>query len=130
MDAKSTSNTNAPADGAPWANLGRINGGASGIYIAAGWVLTAAHVGPGDLALDTITLPYDGISHRLTNSDGTSTDMVLYHVSQTAPVPSLPLATSPPTINAVVDTLAVGTSPRRPPGLSETTPAAPGLRPP
>jgi hypothetical protein len=108
VDANSTSNTNAPADGAPWANVGRINGGASGIYIAAGWVLTAAHVGPGNLALDTITLPYDGISHRLTNADGTSTDMVLFHVNQTAPLPSLPLASSPPALHSVVDFIGCG----------------------
>jgi len=108
VDAKSTANTNAPADGAPWANVGRVNGGASGIYIAAGWVLTAAHVGSGNLALDMITLPYDGISHRLTNSDGTITDLVLFHVSQNAPLPSLPLASSPPAVNSVVDYIGCG----------------------
>jgi hypothetical protein len=107
LDANSMSNTNAPADGAPWANIGRVNG-PSGIYIAAGWVLTAAHVGAGDFTLGTITLHYDGISHRLTNSDGTVTDMILFHLSQTAPVPSLPLASSPPAINSVVDFIGTG----------------------
>jgi hypothetical protein len=107
LDANSMSNTNPPADGAPWANIGRVNG-PSGIYIAAGWVLTAAHVGAGDFTLGTITLPYDGISHRLTNSDGSVTDMILFHVSQTAPVPSLPLASNPPAINSVVDFIGTG----------------------
>lgn len=107
LDANSMSNTNAPADAAPWANIGRVNG-SSGIYIAAGWVLTAAHVGAGDFTLGTITLPYDGISHRLTNFDGTVTDMILFHVSQTAPVPSLPLASSPPAISSVVDFIGTG----------------------
>jgi len=107
LDANSMSNTNAPADGAPWANIGRVNG-PSGTYIAAGWVLTAAHVGAGDFTLGTLTLPYDGISHRLTNSDGTVTDMILFHVSQTASVPSLPLASSPPALNSVVDFIGTG----------------------
>jgi hypothetical protein len=107
LDANSMSNTNAPADGAPWANIGRVNG-PSGIYIAAGWVLTAAHVGAGDFTLGTRILPYDGISHRLTNSDGTVTDMMLFHVSQAAAVPSLPLASNPPAINSVVDFIGTG----------------------
>jgi len=107
LDAKSMSNTNAPADGAPWNNIGHV-GGPSGVYIAAGWVLTAAHVGAGDFALDNLTLPWDGISHRLTNSDGTLTDMIVFHVSQTAPLPSLLLASSPPAVGSVVDFIGTG----------------------
>ena len=53
-----TTNTTAPGSGAPWNHVGTI-GGASGVYLGAFgdgyWVLTAAHVGLGNITLNRVT---------------------------------------------------------------------------
>ncbi len=108
IDASSPSNTNAPADGAPWANVGLINGGASGTYVGNGWVLTAAHVGAGNIELDGVIYDYDGNSHRLTNSDGTTTDLVMFHLSGFPALPALVLTTTSPSPLSVVDMVGYG----------------------
>ena len=108
VDASSASNTNAPSDGAPWANVGLINGAASGVYIGNGWVLTAAHVGAGNIELNRVVYPFDGNWQRLTNSDGTQTDLVVFHLSQFPPLPSLVLTTTTPTPLSVVDLIGYG----------------------
>lgn len=107
LNASSQSNTNAPPNGAPWDHVGGING-ASGVYLAAGWALTAAHVGAGNLVLGTSTLAYAGVQHRLTNSDGSATDLLLIRLSQPAPLPSLPLADTPPEIDSSVVFIGFG----------------------
>src|SRR5690242_10245099 len=76
VDASSQSNTSAPPDGAPWANVGQINW-PSGIYLGAGWVLTAGHVGAGNINLSGTVYPWDGTLHWLTNSDGTFADGIV-----------------------------------------------------
>jgi len=108
IDASSASNTNAPADGAPWANVGLINGGASGTYVGNGWVLTAAHVGAGNIELNGVIYSYDGNSHRLTNSDGTATDLVMFHLRGFPALPALVLTSSSPTPLSVVDMVGYG----------------------
>ena len=107
VDASSTANTNAPPDGSPWANVGTVND-ASGVYLGAGWALTADHVGPGNLNLDGLTFTYDGTSQRLTNSDGTPTDMVMFHLSALPSLPKLLLTSSTPTASSQVDMIAYG----------------------
>ena len=107
VSAASQTNTNAPADGSPWANVGGVNG-ASGIYLGGGWVLTAAHVGPGDFGLSGAQFAYDGISHRLTNSDGTATDMIMFHLSTLPGLPPLMLASNNPSALAPIDMVAYG----------------------
>ena len=107
VDANSASNTSAPTDGAPWNNVGEI-GGASGVYIGGGWVLTAAHVGAANINLDNALFTYDGTSLRLTNSDGTQTDLVLFHLASFPPLPSLPLASTTPGPLSQVDMIGFG----------------------
>ena len=108
IDASSAANTNAPADGAPWANVGVINGAASGVYVGNGWVLTAAHVGAGSIELAGVIYTFDGNWQRLTNSDGTQTDLVVFHLSQFPPLPALVLTTATPTPLSVVDLVGYG----------------------
>ena len=107
VDANSMANTNAPSDGAPWDNVGRI-GNASGVYLGGGWVLTASHVGVGAIELAGATYSPDGTALQLTNSDGTTTDLVLFHLSTLPPLPSVPLVTSTPSAFAAVDLIGVG----------------------
>jgi hypothetical protein len=107
VDASSSANTNAPPDGSPWENVGNVNG-ASGTYLGAGWVLTAAHVGAGDLILDSGPFLYDGTSQRLTNSDGTPTDMVMFHLGALPNLPRLSLAASTPGAGSQVSMIAYG----------------------
>ncbi|HWX20448.1 MAG TPA: hypothetical protein VN578_11160 [Candidatus Binatia bacterium] len=108
VDANSRSNTNAPADGAPWANIGTIHF-ASGIYLGAGWVLTTAHTGgAGDITLDGTLYAPDGTSFRLTNSTGSSNDLVMFHLNALPPLPRLPVTTTTPAALAQVDLIAFG----------------------
>lgn len=108
VDANSTSNTNAPPDGAPWPNVGQIGGGASGIYIGGGWVLTASHVGVGSIALTGTTFSPDGTWLRLTNSDGSVTDLILFHLASLPPLPSIPLVSATPNAFSQVDLVGYG----------------------
>ena len=116
VDAASTANTNAPADGAPWANVVSLNG-ASGVYLGSGWVATAAHVGLGNPIFDSAAAGRDGAGHRLTNSDGSLVDMQLFHLSNAPALPTLALAGSTPATLSVVDLIGYG----RIRGSDETT---------
>jgi hypothetical protein len=107
IDANSASNTGAPADGAPWDNVGDING-ASGVYIGGGWVLTAAHVGAANINLDGTVFAPELPSLRLTNSDGTSTDLVLFRLTTFPPLPSLSLASTTPAALSQIDMIGFG----------------------
>jgi hypothetical protein len=107
VDANSSSNTSPPSDGAPWGNVGTING-ASGVYIGAGWVLTAAHVGAGTINLGGTMYAPNGASVRLTNTDGTVTDLVLFHLSTLPPLPSIPLVSSTPAALSQIDVIGFG----------------------
>src|SRR5215467_13970115 len=86
VDAHSPANTNAPPDGSPWDHVGTVHG-ASGIYVGNGWVVGAGHVGWGDFLRNGTLYNFDGIALRLTNSDGSTTDMVMFHLT---PPPNLP----------------------------------------
>lgn len=113
VDAGSQTNTNAPSDGSPWASMGHVsvqpNGnGYSGIYVGAGWVLTAAHVPPGDTDFGGTFYPWDGTSRGITNANGTGTDMQMFHLRTLPPLPRMPLTTTAPAGNAQVDLIAFG----------------------
>ena len=72
-----------------WDYLGQV-GGATGVYLGNGWVLTADHVTPGDFTLDGITYsPVAGSSHSIVSG----TDQVDLRLFQIASGPSLPSLT-------------------------------------
>lgn len=107
-----TGNTNAPADDPGWANMGLING-ASGIYLGSGWVLTAAHVGLGNISFGGIS--YNPLSNSLvtlTNTTvgrTTNTDLIMFQLtSQPAGLGSLTLASTAPTLSAPVTMIGAG----------------------
>jgi len=107
VDANSASNTIAPSDGAPWNNVGNVNG-ASGVYLGGGWVVTAAHVGPGNINFAGTIFTYDGTSLRLTNSDGTPTDLNLFHLSTLPALPSVSLVSTTPAAFSQIDLIGFG----------------------
>lgn len=82
-----TGNTTAPPDDPGWDNLGSKSG-LGVVYLRNGWVITANHVGIGDILLDGdlyTHVPGSGI--QLDNGDGTYADLLLFSVT---PVPTLP----------------------------------------
>lgn len=110
--ASGTGNTNAPVDDPGWANVGYING-ASGIYLGAGWVLTAAHVGAGNISFAGISYaPLAGSSIVLTNSTvgrTINTDLLMFQLASTpAGLGSLTLASSAPTLGTGVTMIGAG----------------------
>ena len=107
VDANSENNTSPPPDGAPWANVGTVNG-ASGIYIGAGWVLTAGHVGGGDINLLGTDYPWDGTLHWLTNSDGSFADGIVLRLRTVPALPRVPLVSSTPPAVSQVDMIGFG----------------------
>jgi hypothetical protein len=81
-----------------WDYVGEI-GGASGVYVGNGWVLTAGHVGEG-----TFTLPNgpgagtyqpSGTPHFITDENGTA-DLCLFQITPTPNLPPLTIGTNPP----------------------------------
>jgi len=105
--ANSQSNTNPPPDGAPWSNVGSVNG-ASGIYLGSSWMLTAAHVGAAGATLDGAFFPFDGRFYQLTNSNGSGTDMILFHLGTMPPLSGVTLAVSTPAATSQVDMIGFG----------------------
>lgn len=95
-----TGNTTAPADDPGWANVGTRTNGQNGltvIYLGNGWVLTANHVGAGDVVLAGQTYSaISGSARVLVNPDSTPADLVLFQINGLPPLPALPIAEAPP----------------------------------
>ena len=116
VDATSTTNTSDPGGGVPWANVGSVNGG-TGEYLGNGWVLTAYHVGAGEIGLDSGTFQTDGRTIRLTNPaypnplDPTVTqftDILLFHLILNPSLASLPIVTSTPSTSSTLEMVGFG----------------------
>lgn len=87
----------APRRNPGWAHVGQ-RGSLSGIHIRDGWVLTASHVGGGELLLDGTTYPLVPDSwQQLQNPDGSDTraDLGLFRVQPAPDLPELPLREAP-----------------------------------
>lgn len=110
-----TQDTSQPPGIPGWNNVGQVNAG-SGTYIGNGWVLTAFHVNPGNITFDATsgspgTYLYDGQSMRLTNpSDGSPTDLLLFHLATTPTLPNLNIPASSPALGTFVYTMGYGLS--------------------
>jgi hypothetical protein len=78
-----------------WNYVGTVAGAystASGVYLGGGWVITAAHVGVGDFALNGTTYPPVASSSRTIGA----IDLILFRISPFPPLPPLILRTSDP----------------------------------
>ena len=82
-----TGNTTAPPDDPGWDNVG-TKSGLTVVYVRNGWVLTANHVGIGDILLDGgVYAHVPGSGVQLDNGDGTFADLLVYAIT---PIPTLP----------------------------------------
>ena len=105
-----TGNTTAPADDPGWANVGTLaTGSLTVIYLGNGWVLTAAHVGAGDVILAGRTYSaISGSEQQLVNPDSTLADLLLFRINGFPPLPYLTIAWAPPTTTEVATLIGNG----------------------
>jgi hypothetical protein len=96
-----TGNTTAPIPVDPgWTNVGTI-GSLTGVYLGGKFVLTASHVGAGNIVLDGVTYQYvPGTAVQLDNGEpppGTTyADLLMFEICPEPPLPALAIASSPP----------------------------------
>ena len=77
-------------------HVGR-RGSLSAVYLGDGTVLTANHVGAGDVVIEGIVYPWiPGSALRLQNEDGSDTDLLLFAIEPRPGLESLPIAETPP----------------------------------
>jgi len=103
-----TGNTTAPADDPGWANVGtKAVGGASVVYLGNGWVLTANHVGPGDVVFGGTTYAWvPGTWHQLQTPGAPpqNADLGMFRIASEPPgLPDLTISdTTPPNGGEVI----------------------------
>lgn len=106
-------NTTAPADDPGWASMG-VRGVGTGVYLGDGWVLTASHVGEGDIVLSGTTYAAaPGTMVQLTNAGEagktTLTDLILYRLSTTpAGIAGVPIAAAAPAATTPTTMIGAG----------------------
>jgi hypothetical protein len=89
-------NTTAPVPDPGWSHVG-LRGGLTAVYLEDGWVITANHVGAGDVVLGGITYALvPGSSVRLQNADATYADLRMFAISPLPPLAPLAIASSTP----------------------------------
>jgi hypothetical protein len=104
-----TGNVTAPADDPGFANVGSRTTGLTVVYLGYGWVLTADHVGAGDVILDGQTYQaVPGSAVRVRNPDGTDADLVLFALATWPPLPNLTIAAETPAVGTVATLIGNG----------------------
>jgi trypsin len=104
-----TGNTTAPSDDPGFANVGTRTTGLTVVYLGNGWVLTANHVGAGDVILAGQTYSFiSGTERRLTNSASSQADLLMFQINPRPPLPSLAIATTPPTTSSIMTLIGAG----------------------
>jgi hypothetical protein len=85
-------------------NVGVIGTAATGVYVGYGWVLTAAHIGYGNITLDGTTYSYvNGSVHFIENPDidgltSPTTDLSLFRLAEIPDLPKLEIAEEEPEV--------------------------------
>lgn len=96
-------NNEAPEDDPGWSHV-VLRGEWSAIYIGNGWVLTARHVGAGDVVIDgSVYSAETGSSKVVTNPNRTATDLLMFRIQSEPHLERLRIRrTSPDTGSEVV----------------------------
>jgi hypothetical protein len=106
-----TANTTAPTDDPGFANVGILNG-LSAVYVGNGWVLTANHVGGGEVTLGGVVYPYvTGSKTHLTGPGVVPPDLAVVKIVGDPGLPTPLIATSAPPDDANV--VMIGRGPSR-----------------
>jgi hypothetical protein len=93
-----TGNVTAPPDDPGWVNLG-TRGTLTVVYLGRRWVLTANHVGAGDVVLDGQTYsPVPGSAIQFENPDTSLADLMVFKVFGDPGLPRLAIPNSPPVV--------------------------------
>jgi hypothetical protein len=88
-------NATAPSPDPGWSRVG-TRGSLTVVHLGDGWILTANHVGAGDVVLGGIVYPYlPGSAVRLSNGDGTLADLLVFAIDPHPAMPLLSIVTSP-----------------------------------
>lgn len=75
----------------------RTTNGLTGVYLGGRYVLTAAHVGAGEIAFGGVPYTYvPGTAVQLDNGDSTSADLLMFQVYPEPPLPALAIASVSP----------------------------------
>jgi len=92
-------NTGPPAPDPGWANIGRRSGYPA-VYLGNGWVITARHVGVGDVVLGGVThhaQPETAV--RLgKKGEPPAADLVVFRIEPRPDLPDLPIRPTPPEV--------------------------------
>lgn len=91
-------NTSAPPADPGWSYVG-TRGSLTVVYLGDGWVLTANHVGAGDVSLGGVVYPdLPGTAVRLHNPDASLADLKLFAIDPYPVMPLLPIASTSPSL--------------------------------
>jgi hypothetical protein len=108
-------------------HVGSLNGG-TGTHIGDGWILTANHVGAGDISLEGTYYTYiPGSEIRLETSPGEYADLLMFRVYPKPNLPALAIRSAPPAVGDPV--LMVGDGRNRGDAITHD-PFGPGIDPP
>lgn len=93
-----TGNTTAPSPDPGWDNVG-LRGALTAVYVGNSYVLTAFHVGVGEVSFAGVThQAVPGTEVRLRNPDGSGTDLQLFSIHPIPALPGLPIASVSPSV--------------------------------
>lgn len=101
-------NTEAPKDDPGWKQVA-ARGDWSAVYLGESWVLTARHVGAGDVVLNGAThTPILGSPIVVPNSNQTATDLLLFRIHPEPDLPSVSIARSATPVGSPVTMIGRG----------------------
>ncbi len=93
-----TGNVSAPPDDPGWANLATRND-LTAVYLGRRWLLTANHVGAGDVVLEGQTYsPVPGSAIQFENPDTSKADLMVFKIFGDPGLPPLEIPSSPPVV--------------------------------
>lgn len=101
-------NTEAPDEDPGWANVAK-RGFWTAVYLGRGWVLTARHVGAGEVELAGRIFPWvEGSEVVLRNADRTIADLAMFRLVDSPDLPELPVAERSPAIGSGIVMIGKG----------------------